>query len=181
MTEPTRIKEIPQGEMTAEQAKVFEDLVAGRGRLLTPYKIWIHSPKLAAALERIGTFLNKAGSLSEREVELIICITANHWKGEYVWAAHAKRCLDLGFPQSVFDAIRAGRTPKLDGERERAIYDLAKISMGPGGGSDEVFVRADKLLGRNGIAEVLALLGYYSSVSMGMKLHRVPVPARAPA
>jgi 4-carboxymuconolactone decarboxylase len=180
MTEPTRIKEIPQNEMTAEQTKVFEDLVGGRGRLLTPYKIWIHSPKLAAALEKIGTFLNKAGSLSEREVELIICIIANHWKGDYVWAAHVKRCIQLGYPQSVFDAIGAGQTPKLDDARERTIYDLAKIAMEPGGGSDEVFNRAEKLLGRNGIAEVLALLGYYSSVSMGMKMHRVPIPGKAP-
>jgi hypothetical protein len=42
---------------------------------------------------------------------------------------------------------------------------------------DEVFARAERLLGRNGIAEVLALLGYYSSVAMGVKLHRVPLPA----
>jgi len=177
MAEPSRIKEIPENEMTAEQKKVLADLVAGRGRVLTPYKIWIYSPRLAAALETIGTFLNKAGSLSEREVELIVCITANHWKGEYVWAAHVKICLALGFQQSVFDAIRAGQTPTFDNERERTVYDLAMISMEPGGGSDEVFNRAEKLLGRHGIAEVLGLLGYYSSVSMGMKLHRVPVRA----
>ena len=175
MAEPSRIKEIADGEMTAEQKKVIEDLTAGRGKMLTPYKIWIHSPKLASAFEKVGTFLNKAGSLSTREVELIICITANHWKGEYVWAAHVKICRELGFEQSVFDAIRAGQTPKLDDARERVVYDLAQISMERGGGSDEVFNRAEKLLGRNGIAEVLALLGYYSSVSMGMKLHRVPV------
>ncbi|MGZ5709171.1 MAG: hypothetical protein ACXWIJ_08365 [Burkholderiales bacterium] len=48
---------------------------------------------------------------------------------------------------------------------------------GAGGGPDEVFARADRLLGRNGIAEVLALLGYYSSVAMGVKLHRVLVSA----
>lgn len=179
MAEPVRIKEIPENELTPEQAKVFKDLVAGRGRLLTPYKIWIHSPKLAAALETIGTFLNKASSLTEREVELAICIIANHWKGEYVWAAHVKMCRDLGFSQEVFDAIRAGQTPALDNERERAVYDLAMIAMAPGGGSDEVFERADRLLGRNGIAEVIALLGYYSSVAMGMKLHRVPVPTPA--
>mgnify|MGYP006281649665 CR=1 FL=1 len=175
MTEPSRIKEIPADQMTAEQTKVFDDLVAGRGKLLTPYKIWIHSPKLAAAMEKTGTFLNKAGSLSTREVELIICIIANHWKGEYVWAAHVKICLGLGYPQSVFDAIRAGQTPPLDNERERTIYDLATIAMAPGGGSDEVFGRAERVLGRNGIAEVVALLGYYSAVAMGMKLHRVPV------
>lgn len=132
-------------------------------------------------METIGTFLNKAGSLSEREVELVICIISNHWQGEYVWTAHVKRCLELGYPQRVFDAMRAGKTPAFEHERERAIYDLATIAMSPGGGSDEVFERADKLLGRDGIAEVIGLLGYYSAVSMGMKLHRVPIPRPAAA
>ena len=161
MTDGSRIKEIPQTQMTPEQIKVFEDLVARRGRLLAPYKIWIHSPKLAAAMEKIGTFLNKAGSLSEREVELVICIIANHWKGEYVWASHVRTCRELGIAQGVFDAMKAGETPQFDNERERAIYDLATIAMAPGGGADEVFDRADRVLGRNGIAEVIALMGYY--------------------
>lgn len=177
MPEPIRMKDIPENELTPEQAKVFNDLVAGRGKLLTPYRIWIHSPKLAAALETTGTFLNKKGSLSEREVELVICIIANHWKGEYVWTVHVRTAVKLGISQSVFDAIRAGQEPGLDNERERAIYDLTKIAMEPGAGPDEVFARAERLLGRNGIAEVLALLGYYSSVAMGVKMHRVPVPA----
>ncbi len=177
MPEPVRIKDIPENELTPEQAKVFKDLVAGRGRLLTPYRIWIHSPRLAAALETIGTFLNKKSSLTEREVELTICIIANHWKGEYVWTVHTRISVELGIPQSVFDAIRAGQDPVLDDERERTVYDLTKIAMEPGGGSDEVFARAERLLGRNGIAEVLALLGYYSSVAMAVKLHRAPVPA----
>ena len=177
MPQPARFKEIPEHELSAEQAQVFKDLVAGRGRLLAPYKIWIHSPRLAAALETIGTFLNKKGSLSEREVELTICIIANHWKGEYVWNSHMKACVRLGFPQAVLDAIRDGRDPSFDSERERAVYDLSRIAMAPGAGPDEVFDRAERVLGRNGIAEVLGLLGYYSSVSMGMKLHRVPVPA----
>ncbi len=102
---------------------------------------------------------------------------SHHWKGEYVWTVHARACVKLGIPQSVFDAIRAGQEPGLDNERERAVYDLARIAMEPGAGPDEVFARAERLLGRNGIAEVLALLGYYSSVAMGVKLHRVPVPA----
>jgi 4-carboxymuconolactone decarboxylase len=177
MPESARIKDIPESELTPEQAKVFKDLVAGRGRLLTPYRIWIHSPKLAAALETIGTFLNKKSSLSEREVELVICIIANHWQGEYVWTVHTRACVKLGIPQSVFDAIRAGRAPEIDDERERTVYDLTQIAMQPGAGSDEVYQRAERLLGRNGIAEVLALLGYYSSVAMAVKVHGVPAPA----
>jgi 4-carboxymuconolactone decarboxylase len=173
---PVRILEISEPNLTAEQKTVFDDLIAGRGRLLTPYKIWIHSPKLAAAMETIGTFLNMKGSLTEREVELTIVIIATHWQGAYVQVAHVKRCLELGYPQTAMDAIKAGRTPDLPIAREKAVYDLCQIAMAPGGGSDEVYDRAAKLLGRDGLAEVLALLGYYSAVAMAMKLHRVPVP-----
>ena len=70
MAEPSRIKEIPEDEMTAEQKEVLADLTAGRGNVRAPYKIWIHSPKLAAALEKVGTFLSKASSIREREIEL---------------------------------------------------------------------------------------------------------------
>ena len=176
MADEIRIAEIPEDKLTAEQKSVFEALVKGRGRLLTPYKIWIHSPKTAEAMERLGTFLNKAGSLSEREVEFGIVLIAHHWKGEYVYTAHVKRCLELGVPQSVIDAVRADKVPDLSNPRERSIYEIAKMAEQPGAGSDEVFERAVKTLGRNGLAELLALLGYYSAVAMAMKLHRVPIP-----
>jgi len=52
MSEPVRIKEIPENELTVEQATVFKDLVAGRGRLLAPYKIRFHSPELQRGCEQ---------------------------------------------------------------------------------------------------------------------------------
>jgi 4-carboxymuconolactone decarboxylase len=177
MADNNRIAEIPEDKLTQEQKSVFDALVKGRGRLLTPYKIWIHSPKTADAMERLGTFLNKAGSLSEREVELGIVLIAHHWKGDYVYAAHVKRCLELGVPQGVIDAIKANRAPDLANPREQAIYELAKMGEEAGPGADDRFERCTKALGRNGVAEVLALLGYYSAVAMAMKLHRVPIPA----
>jgi 4-carboxymuconolactone decarboxylase len=176
MPDDIRIEEIPEQNYTAEQKTVIEALIKGRGRLLTPYKIWIHSPKTAEAMERLGTYLNKAGSLSEREVELGIVLIAHHWKGEYVYTAHVKRCLELGVPQGVIDAIRSDKVPDLADPRERSIYEIAKIAEQPGAGPDEIFDRATKALGRKGLAELLALLGYYSAVAMAMKLHRVPIP-----
>ena len=153
--------------------------MTARGRLLTPYKNWIHSPKLAAGMETIGTHLNKHGALTTREVELTIVIIATHWDGTYVQAAHVKTCLELGYPQESMDAIKAGEIPDLPDAREKAVYDLCQIAMAPGGGSDEVYDRAAERLGRDGLAEVLALLGYYSAVAMAMKLHRVRCRDRA--
>jgi 4-carboxymuconolactone decarboxylase len=42
--------------------------------------------------------------------------------------------------------------------------------------SDADFAEIEAVLGRNGIAEVLVLLGYYTSVALAMKVHEVPIP-----
>ena len=110
-----RIKDIPPAEMTNEQTAVFEQLTAGRGRILTPYKVWIHSPKVASGMEHIGTFLNKKSSLSEREVEIGILVIARHWHADYVQQAHIRMAHDLGVPESTIEAICAGKDPKLSG------------------------------------------------------------------
>jgi 4-carboxymuconolactone decarboxylase len=128
-------------------------------------------------MEQLGTFLNKRSSLSEREVELGICLIAHHWKAEYVFRVHAARCLKLGYPPAVIDAIRNDKVPDLPNAREHAIYEIAALAPQVGPGPDEAFERAVGVLGRNGLAEILCLLGYYSSVAIVMKLHRVPIPA----
>jgi 4-carboxymuconolactone decarboxylase len=174
---PSRILEIPEDKLTPEQKAGIEAVIGGRGRLLTPYKVWIHSPALMRAFETLGTFLNKKSSLSEREVELSIVLAAHHWHGEFVQTAHVKRLRELGVAEPVLDALKRGAVPDLSDARERVIYDLFKLTEAPGGGSDEVFERATKLLGRNGLAEAIALFGYYSAVAIAMKLHRVPIPA----
>ena len=117
--------ELPPEKQTAEQKKVFEQLVAGRGRILGPYKIWIHSPTVASGMEHIGTYLNKKGSLSEREVEIGILVIAQHWDADYVRTAHIKAGKAAGLSQDIIDAILAGRDPKLTDPHERAVHRFA--------------------------------------------------------
>ena len=174
----SRILEIAPGELTEEQKAGLEALIEGRGRILAPYKVWLHSPELLRAMEQLGTFLNKRSSLSEREIELAICLIARHWAGEYVFAAHAARCLALGYSPAVIEAIRNGAIPELSSPRERAVYEIAVQAAKPGPGPDELFDRALAALGRDGLAELICLLGYYSAVAIAMKLHRVPIKAR---
>lgn len=170
----SRILDVPPEQLTEAQKAGIEALLAGRGRLLAPYRIWLHSPELMRAMEQLGTFLNKRSSLSEREVELAICLAAQHWTGDYVFESHARRCLELGFPAAIIAALRTHETPKLPDARERAVYDVVLLAAEPGPGSDAAFESVVATLGRDGLAEVICLLGYYSAVAIGMKLHRVP-------
>jgi 4-carboxymuconolactone decarboxylase len=171
-----RIREIPPADLTPEQKDVFEQLVAGRGRILGPYKIWIHSPTVASGMEHIGTFLNKRCSLSPREVELGILVIAQHWDADYVRQAHIRLGGELGLAPEQIDAVLAGRDPKLTDPHERAVHRFAAALVAGAKLTDAEFAEIETALGRDGIAEVLVLIGYYTSVALGMKVHQVPIP-----
>src|SRR5262245_60419799 len=171
-----RILDVTPDKLTSEQKSIFERLVAGRGRILGPYRVWIHSPTIASGMEQIGTFLNKRSSLSEREVEIAIIMIARHWQGEYVQAAHVKLGKQVGLSQQVIDALLAGRDPQLGDPHEAAVHKFASALIASRKVPDAEFAAIEKVLGRNGVAEVITLLGYYTSVAMAMKVHEVPIP-----
>ena len=171
-----RLLDVAPDKLTPEQSKVFEQLVAGRGRILGPYRVWIHSPTVAAGMEQIGTFLNKRSTLSEREVEMVIIMIARHWQGDYVQTAHVRMGKKVGLPDAVIDALVAGGDPKLPDPHEAAVHKFAAAMIASRKVADAEFADIEKVLGRAGIAEVLALLGYYTSVAMAMKVHEVPIP-----
>jgi 4-carboxymuconolactone decarboxylase len=127
-------------------------------------------------MEQIGTFLNKRSSLSPREVEIGILVIAQHWNADYVRQAHIKAGKAAGLSQETIDAILAGRDPKLTDPHERAVHRFAASLVGGAKLPDAEFAEIEKTIGRAGVAEVLVLLGYYTSVSLGMKVHEVPIP-----
>jgi len=174
-----RTLELPPEQLSTDQQSIFERLTAGRGRILGPYKIWIHSPPVASGMEQIGTFLNKKSSLSPREVEIGILVIAQHWQADYVRQAHIREGKRVGLAQETIDAILAGSDPKLTDPHERAVHRFASALVSGAKLSDKEFAEIEAAIGRAGIAEVLVLLGYYTSVSMAMKVHEVPIPPQA--
>lgn len=171
-----RLLEVAPDQLTPEQSQVFEQLVAGRGRILGPYKIWIHSPRVAAGMEQIGTYLNKRGALTPREVEIGILVIARHWNADYVQTAHIREGKRVGLSDAIVDALVKGTEPPLTDPHERGVYKFAALLTGGAKLADAEFAEIEKAIGRNGIAEVLVLLGYYTSVALGMKIHQVPIP-----
>lgn len=172
-----RIEDISPEAMTAHQKTVFDQLVAGRGRILAPYRVWIHSPDVAERMESLGTYLNKKSTLTPREVEIGILVIARHWQSPYVIHAHVKEGMNVGLTREQVEAVRDGREPGLTDPREVALHAFAAEIVGGAKLSDERFAEYAAKLGRATLAEVLVLLGYYSSVALAMKIHDMPIPA----
>ena len=147
-------------------------LLGGRGVLDETAEAFERAMRVSA----LGTFLNTQSTLTAREIELGICLIARHWKTEYLFRAHGARAIKAGLPPTVIAALRDNKTPELPDPREQAIYEIATLAEQPSAGPDETFDKAVDILGRDGLAEVISLLGYYSAVAIAMKLHRVPLP-----
>ena len=173
-----RIVEIAKENMTAEQLAAYHKVVSGpRGRLPTPYKIWLHSPKLAHAMDDIGTYLAQASSLTKREAEIAVLAIARHFDADYVFQVHARAAQDAGLSRGVIRAIADKTAPPLTDPREQAVFRVTAALCDAPHVADEVFDEADKILRQNGIADVLALLGYFASVAFVAKFYAVPPPS----
>jgi 4-carboxymuconolactone decarboxylase len=173
----SRIQDIAPEQLSPEQKAVLEAVQAGRGFLPAPYRVWLHHSDIAERMERLGTYLNKHGLLSEREFEIAITLVGQQLESPYVINAHLNALVRAGHPPEFVDAMRARRRPEFATEREAVIYDIAINTYDPQPASDELFERATHILGRDGLAELIVLIGYYTSVALAMKMHRVPVPA----
>jgi 4-carboxymuconolactone decarboxylase len=174
----SRLKDIKPEDLTAHQKEVFEHLTAGRGKILTPYRVWIHSPDVAASMEKTGTYLNKRSALSFPEVEMGILMIACHWKSNYVIQAHIKLGREAGISEENLNALVAGKRPIFTDPHQQAVHDFAAGVIAENDFTEDEFAAFEKILGRRGIADILVLLGYYSSVALAMRLHKVPIPGK---
>ena len=87
--------------------------------------------------------------------------------------------LKVGLSQAVIDALIAGTQPPLTDAHEKAVHCFAAAMIESRKVPDAEFAEIEKALGRPGIAEVLVLIGYYTSVAMAMKVHEVPIPPKS--
>jgi len=178
MTAPqNRIPELSPATLNAEQQSVIEAVASARGRIPTPYKIWIHSPELARHMKALGAFLSASTSLSKREIEIAVLFLAQRWKADYMFTVHACEARKAGLSDAVIDALQHDRPPLVTDTREQAVHALMAALVEPGTPSNTIFAACVDTLGHAGVAELLALCGYFTSVGLAMKLYGVSAPA----
>jgi 4-carboxymuconolactone decarboxylase len=171
-----RYAEIPESDMTAEQREGYRFLVDGpRGRLPGPYKIWVHNPKLVHAAAPLGAhFTPGQSSLTEREREIAVVVLTAALHSAYPNAAHERRGKEVGLPDATVEAIIAGLPASFENAREQLVYEVAMALANGRIVPQGLYDRAVAGLGHVRITDVIALMGYYTSVSLTMNFYAVP-------
>jgi len=170
-----RYAEIPYDRMTPQQQEGYNALIASRGRLPGPNKIWVHNPKLAKVVGPFGAHFQPGGySLTEREREIAVCIITSHWHSAYPTAAHERIGKEAGLPAHKVEAMVGGLPTSFDDEREQVVYEMATVLSTARWVPRGLYERAVKALGHVGITDVITLMGHYSSVAMTLAFYDVP-------
>ena len=172
-----RFKPLTYDQLTPEQKTMVEHLFAGeRGGMNGPFNVLLRSPEMGDLAQKLGAQLRFHSTLTAKQRELAIIITARYWTAQYEWTAHRQLALKAGISPAVADAIAAGkRPPSLEPDQE-VVYNFCNEMLHTKQVSDGTYKAAVDKLGERGVVNLTALVGYYQFVSMILNLDRYPLP-----
>jgi len=171
-----RFKPLTYDAMTAAQKTMVEHLVAGpRGGVNGPFNVLLRSPEVGDLGQEFGAATRFKSSLPQRLYELAILVTARHWTAQYEWQAHHRSALQAGLSAAICDAIAAGRRPASMQKDEEAVYNFVSELLNTKQVSDGTFAAAKNVFGERGVVDIIAVTGWYSTVSMMLNVDQYPV------
>jgi 4-carboxymuconolactone decarboxylase len=168
-----------QDQMSEAQQRAAEEIIGKRGRLSGPLGLWLHVPEMARRIAPVGGFLLQDGKLPAAQREIAILVTARFWQSEYEWYAHARLAREAGVAPAVIDTILTGKRPALAGA-EAVVYDVAVSLHETHRIAEPLYRQAVATIGEPLVVELVALLGYYTLVSMGLNAFQVDLPPGEP-
>jgi len=178
-----RLPALAVENLTPEQQALVDAIRSGpRGRFTNegPFAVYLHAPVFGQLAQQLGAHLRFGTSVPPRLSEFAILCTAQFWRAQYEWFAHAPIAERQGVKPETIRALQAGRAPKSAPRDEMAIYAFVKELYAKRRVSDASFKRVHKLLGNAGVVELVGILGNYVMVSMTLNVFRMPLPAGTP-
>lgn len=173
-----RLPAIDPQHLTDAQHAVYERIANGpRKGVRGPLAIWLHRPELAECAQALGRYCRYDSCLEPRLSELAILLMGRHWLAEYEWAAHKPFALEAGLAPEIIDAIRDGEAPAFNKPDETLVYRFIRELHDSRAISDGLYQEFIKVLGNDAAVDLVGIAGYYTLISMTIKVFEVPPPA----
>ena len=154
-------------------------LTDASGALIGPFNALLFSPTIGTAIHQLGEAIRFSSALKPNLLEVAVLVIGREWSAQFEWWAHERFALRDGVDQAVIDAIRDRRDPPFDNPEEALVHRFCRELIDRRRIADPTYREAVALLGEGSVVELLALLGYYSMISMILNTFEVPVPEGA--
>ena len=181
----SRIRPLAPGQLTSEQGALYAAITGGPraqgpqrfaltaadGSLRGPFDVMLRSPAVGAAQQELGAAIRYRTKFTDRMRELAILLVAAHWDSAFERESHEAIARAIGFTDDELAAIRArdvSRFPESESTVGRAVVALLDGDL-----PDEAWDAASALLGVDGVFELTALVGYYSTLALQLRVFRV--------
>ncbi len=156
-------------DFDAEGQKAFDVVADPKGGtirgLIGPGGIGLHSPRLSTLQRPVGRYLRFESGIKPREREIAILTTARECDSRFEWAAHEPEALTCGVSQEIIDIIKFKRPTTGLAELDDVIITLGREAFGKRKVSSETFARAMKLFDKQGLIDLVALMGNYAATA----------------
>lgn len=176
-----RLPEIAEAQLDEAQREAVAALVAGpRGAVVGPFVPLLRSPELMTRLQLVGAFLRFESKLDDDLFELTILVVARKWDQQFEWGFHHPLAVASGVPESVTDEIDRGLSPTTGRPELALVWRAVTSLLSDGEIDDETYADLLEALGEQALVEMVATVGYYTTLALTMNVARTPPPADAP-
>lgn len=172
----TRLPELDENTLSAEQRKVYDDIKRVRGGVRGPFAVWLRNAELGEGMLKLQDMFAARVKLERRLVQLMILVAARFANAQYAWYIHEPHALQHGVAPDIVDAIRERRTPHFAKEDERLVYDITLELNTTHRLSEATFKRGMKMFDERRMVELVSAVGFYAMVAMTLNAFDVQLP-----
>jgi 4-carboxymuconolactone decarboxylase len=151
-------------------------IVDESGRLVGPFAVMLLTPEVGHAMQQVGATIRFSAALTARERELAILAVAGVLRCDFERLAHEPAALKAGVTRAQIDAVLSGAVPGDLAGDEALICTLAQAMTAERNLSDEDYGTGLAALGKQRLAELTWLVGYYSALALALAVFRPFLP-----
>jgi len=159
-----RLPAIKREDLDDAGKKLFD--AKGPSDTFGPGSIRLYSLPVAEYAETTNDFLRHKSGIDPRIVELVILVTAREADCAYVWNAHEPQGLKAGLPKETIDVVRYRKPIAGIAEKDAAIIQLGREVLEKHHVDSATTARALKLFGKQGLVNIVSLMGDYASTEI---------------
>ena len=161
--------------MTEAQRRAAAELAAGpRGGVRGPFIALLRSPELMQRLQKVGEYLRYQSALEPRLAELAMLIVARRLTQQFEWRVHYPLALEAGLAKETADALAQGARPQRMAQDEALVFDFCAELLTTHGVCEPTYQEVVKKFEERGVVDLVALLGYFITVSLVMNVAHTP-------